>query len=1004
MNAYRDRMNRFVRRAVAAALWLLCMAALASGGPAAQAQDTTPIIVTPPLEGIIPPHNPAAPSAVSTVHDIRLNPVDGGFRLSWVTDQAAVGEVAYGSLPDALTERAPAGNGSPAVFHQVTLVAPAPGAPLYFALVVDGATVYAGPDPAGNWPFKVYAGDPGRTLAAAIPVAEETKHGPVLGDPVSGPVPGGPPAESIPLAPDSPTACPPASCVAGRDVNRDFFVQVVERLNNVPFNNFAVDALQAWEPHENTSACWNPLATTLRMEEICDFNDAHVQHYQSQDMGVRATANTLNLGYYDAIRRMLKLEAFDREAVRTSLDTWGTCSGASCNALLDTWQTLWNSYTSDPDDNRAIGGGQTLNGTINPTNDTDTYTFDAVQGQQATLRMNKNNSGLDSYLILYAPNGAEVARNDDGGGDLNALINGATLPQTGRYRIVASSYGAYSSGAYTLRLDIGGGCADGQFRGEYFNNRSLSGSPTFARCDGSVNFDWGSGGPGNGLGSDNFSVRWVGRHNFAAGTWRFIARADDGVRVWLDGTLIIDGWRDQAPTEYRAERSLSAGLHEVKMEFYENGGGAVAQLRWESAGLTCSGQYKAEYWNNRSLSGNAVLTRCENWPLSWDWGGGSPGGGVPADNFSARWTGQANFNAGSYVFIARADDGVRVWLDGTLIIDGWRDQAPTEYRAERSLSAGLHEVKMEFYENGGGAVAQLRWESAGLTCSGQYKAEYWNNRSLSGNAVLTRCENWPLSWDWGGGSPGGGVPADNFSARWTGQASINVGSYVFIARADDGVRVWLDGSLIIDAWRDQAPTEYRTTRSVSGGQHTIRVEYYENGGGAVAQFHWEASSGGGGGGNLVLNRPASAWSQESSNYTPGRGNDGNNSTRWSSMISSSLGEQRWWADLGSRQTFSRVKINWETAYAARYRILFSDDGSTWYCYCDTYYTRSGSGWAEHSFTAVTFRYVGVQMLNRAPQMNNYSFYEFEVYNGAGLMMGAGEETTGPVTVLPLPQE
>lgn len=53
MNAY--RMNRFVRRAVVAALWLLGKAALASGGPAAQAQDTTPIIVTPPTEGIITP-------------------------------------------------------------------------------------------------------------------------------------------------------------------------------------------------------------------------------------------------------------------------------------------------------------------------------------------------------------------------------------------------------------------------------------------------------------------------------------------------------------------------------------------------------------------------------------------------------------------------------------------------------------------------------------------------------------------------------------------------------------------------------------------------------------------------------------------------------------------------------------------------------------------------------------------------------------------------------------
>jgi spore coat protein U-like protein len=154
------------------------------------------------------------------------------------------------------------------------------------------------------------------------------------------------------------TSCPPVGCTAGRDVGRDYFVQVVGRLNNVPMSDFAVDALVAWKPYENTSACWNPLATTWKMDVVCYFNclrrDAAgkcimgVQHYQNQDMGVRATANTLNQGYYDAIRRMLRQEAFDREGLRAALGTWGTCSGSGCDPLLNRWQELWNARRSGP--------------------------------------------------------------------------------------------------------------------------------------------------------------------------------------------------------------------------------------------------------------------------------------------------------------------------------------------------------------------------------------------------------------------------------------------------------------------------------------------------------------------------------------------------------------------------------------------------------------------------------------------------------------------------------
>jgi hypothetical protein len=110
---------------------------------------------------------------------------------------------------------------------------------------------------------------------------------------------------------------------------------------------------------------------------------------------------------------------------------------------------------TDTDDNRTLTSGQTLNGTINPANDEDTYYFNATQGQRATIRMNKAGSSLDSFLILYAPNGSQVSWDDDGGGELNSLINQVNLPQTGSYRIVARSYNRTSSGAYTLSLSLG---------------------------------------------------------------------------------------------------------------------------------------------------------------------------------------------------------------------------------------------------------------------------------------------------------------------------------------------------------------------------------------------------------------------------------------------------------------------------------------------------------------------------------------------------------------------
>ena len=81
--------------------------------------------------------------------------------------------------------------------------------------------------------------------------------------------------------------------------------------------------------------------------------------------------------------------------------------------------------------------------------------------------------------------------------------------------------------------------------------------------------------------------------------------------------------------------------------------------------------------------------------------------------FAVRWTGcvQPQFNE-TYTFYATADDGVLLWVNGQLLANGWVDEAPTTYQGSITLQAQqLYNIEMEYYQNGGGAVASLAWSS-----------------------------------------------------------------------------------------------------------------------------------------------------------------------------------------------------------------------------------------------------------------------------------------------------
>lgn len=244
--------------------------------------------------------------------------------------------------------------------------------------------------------------------------------------------------------------------------------------------------------------------------------------------------------------------------------------------------------------------------------------------------------------------------------------------------------------------------------------------------------------------------------------------------------------------------------------------------------------WQATYWNNTTLSGSPVLERSEA-NLDYNWGLGSPDPAVHADGFSARWTRYLDLS-GPYRFTATSDDGIRVSIDGEWIINEWYDHSALTVSADKNLASGHHLVVVEFYENTGDAVARLSW--APISTITNWRGEYFNNKTLSGSPALVR-DDAQINFRWGAGSPAPGtIGADGFSVRWTRSLNLTAGSYRFSMTVDDGGRLWVNGHLLIDAWRDQAPTTYSGTIYVPGGGIPVKMEYYENTGGATAQLSW----------------------------------------------------------------------------------------------------------------------------------------------------------------------
>ena len=457
-------------------------------------------------------------------------------------------------------------------------------------------------------------------------------------------------------------------------------------------------------------------------------------------------------------------------------------------------------------------------------------------------------------------------------------------------------------------VDMGGGtirrvvhrpasCPAGQYQAQYFANRTLTGTPARTGCEAApLDREYGTSSVA-GVAADNVSARWSGTFDFPAGSHTFRATASDGIRVWIDDAPLLDEWRDQARTTFTATRSMSAGPHEVRVEWYEATGEAVAGLSWAAVGAegvpqpqiaTPSAGTTWAVGDSISFSGSATDPQDGTLPpsaLSWrvvlqhcPSGAechahpvrtltGSAGSFVAEDHeypshVELQLT--ATDSDGNAATVTRRLDPRTVPVTLTSRPAGLQltlgSRTATTPFTGTVIAGGTVTVSAPSPQTlSGGSYAFTRWSDGGArshnvtvgtsattltavlyasSCpAGRYRAEYFPNRTLTAPAATVLCEAAPLVRYWGSGAPSGtGVRADDFSARWTGSFDFAAGARTFTATHNNGMRAWLDGSPLVDRWSVTGTAQ--TTRSLTAGPHAVRVEYWEGTGEANARLSW----------------------------------------------------------------------------------------------------------------------------------------------------------------------
>lgn len=267
--------------------------------------------------------------------------------------------------------------------------------------------------------------------------------------------------------------------------------------------------------------------------------------------------------------------------------------------------------------------------------------------------------------------------------------------------------------------------------------------------------------------------------------------------------------------------------------------------------------YSAKYYNSYNSSGctGPVITTLTSRTINNHWPG-VPVNGVNADGFCVTWETSITLDASDwYTFYVARDDGIRLKVDGTLILDRWSNSSPVVESVSIYLTGGTpHSIRFEFYDAGFDAVARLSINRGTGMVGRYYDYKVAKTGGVPADYKILRPDT-PSKFDWVQSSPldtnqtydptAERIDPDTFSVIWQGNIYVD-GSHdvVFKGRYDDGLYAKFedDPSVYQTVIDDYVLGSARTTQPAgfyrSAGLYKVEVRYFEDTYDAVATFDW----------------------------------------------------------------------------------------------------------------------------------------------------------------------
>lgn len=396
-------------------------------------------------------------------------------------------------------------------------------------------------------------------------------------------------------------------------------------------------------------------------------------------------------------------------------------------------------------------------------------------------------------------------------------------------------------------------------------------------------------------GDEQFATaRFTGKLNVEkAGDYKFFGWGDDGFRIWIDGKLVIDFWVQEWEKEQTSkEVALSAGLHDIKIEYLQGWGGAVLKLSWQSANANIAkGVIPEKAFYHAKTPADAGLT-AQIYKVS-----GTPSSitsygfaGEPVNQVLPNLDGQEGLKealessngsseyataiihgyitpqeSGDYEFVMSGDDAFRFWMKDELKINSWKlhsDQTKVS-QAVHMEKGFLYKIRINYAQADGDAKLNLSWKKDGgeakvipAECFRQAAKPIQGETAVEDRHGLLAEVYGDIFLEEKKGETIAPVLDKSLSIkkmlsqytgseeygsfRFTGQLdAAQAGDYTFYLIGDDGFRLWVNDELAIDFWESKWDKQQESQPiHLDAGRNDIRIEYFQGYGGAYILWEW----------------------------------------------------------------------------------------------------------------------------------------------------------------------